>query len=61
MNSLAKKPQDATLAAMYADLPTWWIPESVSGFVFAAILIVLGLYLVLVGRKFKLKFLLVFI
>ena len=53
MNRLAKKPEDATLAAMYADLPTWWIPESFAGFVFAAVLIACGLYLAHVGRKLK--------
>lgn len=53
MNSLAKKPENATLAGMYADLPTWWIPENIAGFVFAAVLIAFGLYVVLVGRKIK--------
>jgi len=51
LSQMAKKPFDASLAAMYPDFPTWWIPESVVGLVFAALLVAVGIYLTLLGKK----------
>lgn len=51
LSQMAKKPLDASLAAMYPDLPTWWIPESIAGLLFAAILIAGGIYLTFLGKK----------
>lgn len=53
LSHLAKTQVDVKLEAIYPGLPTWWIPESTSAFLFASALVVLGLYLVFVGKKIK--------
>lgn len=41
------------LADIYPSLPTWWIPESLFGFAISLLLIVVGLVIALVGKKYK--------
>lgn len=41
------------LAEIYPGLPTGWIPESFWGFAFSIILIVAGLSVALMGKKYK--------
>lgn len=53
LSQMAKTPLDASLTTMYPGLPTWWIPESIEGLVFAALLIAGGIYLTLLGKKVK--------
>ena len=42
-----------TLAALYPDLPTWWIPESGTAFVGCAALMAAGLWLRHMGRRYQ--------
>lgn len=42
-----------TLAALYPDLPTWWIPESAEAFIAAAALMAAGLWVRHVGRRYQ--------
>ena len=42
-----------TLAELYPDLPTWWIPESAEAFIAAAALMAAGLWLRLIGRRYQ--------
>jgi hypothetical protein len=41
-----------TLKTLLPDLPTWWVSESILGCVPAALLIVLGIWLVMTGKRF---------
>lgn len=42
-----------TLAEMYPSLPTWWIPESVPSFIFAIMLMAVGVAIVFAGEKYE--------
>ncbi len=41
------------LAELYPDLPTWWVPESGAAFVACAALMVAGLWMRHVGRRYQ--------
>jgi hypothetical protein len=41
-----------TLREMYPTLPTWWIPESIAAFVFAAVVCVAGIALAVAAKRF---------
>lgn len=43
-------PRDTSLAVLYPSLPTWWIPESIFGYVACLLFALLGLMLVQMGR-----------
>ena len=53
MHHLAKLPLEASLATSYPNLPTWWIPENMFGFLIALLLIGYGGMLLLYGKKLK--------
>jgi hypothetical protein len=42
-----------TLAELFPDLPTWWIPESTEAFIAAAALMAAGLWVRYVGRRYQ--------
>lgn len=42
-----------TLAEIYPTLPTWWVPESLLGFMLALVLIVLGIAVAMTGKQYK--------
>lgn len=41
------------LADIYPSLPTWWVPESISGCLPAVFVVAVGVALVVMGRKLK--------
>jgi len=53
LSRMGNKSFDSSLAALYGSLPTWWIPESVFGFIFALALIAGGLCLAQLGARIK--------
>lgn len=42
-----------TLAGLYPNLPTWWVPESTLGFVATSVIGVAGLALVHIGKTWS--------
>lgn len=42
-----------TLAELYPNLPTWWIPETAEAFIAAAALMAAGLWVRHVGRRYQ--------
>lgn len=42
-----------TLAALYPDFPTWWVPESTEAFIATAALMAAGLCMRYVGRRYQ--------
>lgn len=42
-----------TLAELYPDLPTWWVPESPAAFLACAALLAAGLWTRHVGRRYQ--------
>lgn len=50
---IGKLPQGTRLAEMYPTWPLWWVPESFVGFFLAAILMALGVWLVVTGKRLR--------
>ncbi len=42
-----------TLSTLLPDLPTWWVPESLGGCFLSAVMIVVGAWLVIAGRRYQ--------
>lgn len=42
-----------TLAEIYPTLPTWWVPESIVGSLFALAIFFLGWWLAATGHRFR--------
>jgi hypothetical protein len=42
-----------TLVALYPDLPTWWVPETVLGFLSAALIMLSGAVAMATGRQLR--------
>lgn len=42
-----------TLADLYPELPTWWIPESAFAFIAVIILAILGFFAAIAGKQYK--------
>lgn len=42
-----------TLATLYPDLPTWWVPESGTAFIACTALLAAGLWVRHVGRRYQ--------
>lgn len=42
-----------SLAALYPDLPTWWVPESGGAFIACAAVLAAGLWMRYVGRRYQ--------
>lgn len=42
-----------TLAALYPDLPTWWVPESGAAFIACTALLAAGLWVRHIGRRYQ--------
>jgi len=51
--SQATRPVSATLSQLFPAWPTWWIPESVGGYIFAMLLLGVGVYIKLLGVQFQ--------
>ncbi len=40
-----------SLSDIYPTVPTWWIPESIVGYIFSILLVAMGLIVVQTGRE----------
>lgn len=47
----AKLPPAESLSAIYPTLPTWWVPESLIGFLFALAVAIAGAWLALTAKR----------
>lgn len=51
LSLVSKQPiAEKSLADIYPTLPTWWIPESVFGWMLAISLVAIGLWLTVIGK-----------